>query len=103
MKIIFLGVGEAIDHSFGLAPILMVMRGRKKPLTIICRQGDKKPLQDLINIGLKGIKKFIDFKIIFIEVNPSKQIKHNEFNLSFAKTIHHAPNLAIKVEFNNKE
>lgn len=92
-----------MDHSFGLIPILMVMRGRNKPLTIISQKGNKDLLQQLLKIGLKGIKKYIDYQIKYLEVNPSQQIIHHEFKMTFAKTHHAGSNLAVRLKTGSKD
>jgi|GEM_PF-1560165 ribonuclease BN (tRNA processing enzyme) len=92
-----------MDHSFGLAPIIMDMRGRKNPLTIICQKGNKDLLQNLLNIGLKGIKKYLDYQIKYLEVNPNQKIILDEYQMAFAKTLHAGSNLAIRIKTRSKD
>lgn len=92
------------DHYFGLPALLTRMweEKRKKPLTIICQKGAKTKIRELIDFAYKNIASKFEFAVDFVEVESSQKIKFNEFELSFAPTIHAVPNLAIKIQLKNK-
>lgn len=87
------------DHYFGLPLILTRMweEKRTKPIKIICQKDMKKLILDLLEFAYLGFPNKFEFKIEFIEVQEGERVKVNELSLNFAKTIHSAPNLAIKV------
>ena len=87
------------DHYFGLPAVFLRMweEGRKKPLTIICQEGYRKRIEDMVEIAYPDFSKRFEYKIDFSEVTPKQALKLNELTLSFAPTTHSFPNLAIKV------
>lgn len=95
---IYISHGHA-DHYFGIPPLLVRMweEKRTKPLTFICPEGLKRVISGLIELGYKGISKRFQFVVDFIEVSEQQISEFNEFTLSFAKTLHPATNLAIRV------
>lgn len=87
------------DHLFGIPALLgrMLEEGRKKDLIIICTEEIKNDVKRLAEHAYFGIDSF-GFKINFLIVEDSGKIKFNDLNLSFAKTLHTAYNLAIRIE-----
>jgi ribonuclease Z len=88
------------DHYFGIPPILVRMKQQKreKPLKIICQDGMKRIIQEIIEYGYQGFLKEMEFELDFIEVVGGQVIQLNEFELSFAPTIHSVDNLAVRVD-----
>jgi len=87
------------DHYFGIPPLLTRMweEKRKKPLTIICPEGAKQAVRELIEYGYRGISDKFEFSVDLMEINKALTVKLNEFELSFAPTEHPANNHAIKI------
>ncbi|MFH1399676.1 MAG: MBL fold metallo-hydrolase [Candidatus Woesearchaeota archaeon] len=92
------------DHHFGLPSLLnrMEAEGRTKKLTIICQNGSKELLKEVIKLGYPGLLPKLEFKLNFIEVVPGQTVHLSEMKLSFATTAHSLPNLAIRVEAKSK-
>jgi len=90
------------DHYFGLPALLFRMKedGRKNPLTIISHRGAKSKINTLMKMAYKYSLLSMGFKINFKEVKHGMQLKVNELELQFARTVHAVPNLAVKVSHN---
>jgi ribonuclease BN (tRNA processing enzyme) len=88
------------DHYFGLPPVIVRMWEckRTKPLTLICPQGMKRDISNLIKYGYETILKRIEFDVNFTEVRENQSIRFNELTLSFAPTSHSAKNFAIRID-----
>lgn len=91
------------DHYFGIPALLTRMweEKRKKPLAIICPKDAKSQIARLIDFAYKSIASKFEFKLDFIEAEGRQKIEFNEFELSFAPTIHSVPNLAVKIKSKN--
>lgn len=87
------------DHLFGVPNLLgrMLEEDRKKELTIICSEQLKADIERLCQHSYFGIDSY-GFKINFIITEDGKEIQFNELKLSFAKTLHTAYNLAIRID-----
>lgn len=92
------------DHSFGLPALLIRMKinSRKKPLTIIYPKGQKKMLTQTIHYGHRRLLSRAGFPIKLIEATPKKTINLNDYQLSFASTLHNVVNLAVRLFCGNK-
>lgn len=87
------------DHLFGIPALLgrMLEEGRKKELIIICSEQIKEDIKRLTEHAYFGIDSY-GFDIKFVIAEDGKEIKFNGLKLSFAKTLHTAYNLAIRIE-----
>ncbi len=88
------------DHFCGLPALLLRLweEGRKKCLTIICQKNFKEKFREFMEFTYFGFIDKFKYKINLIEAKEGKDIKFNDLNLSFEKTIHSAENLAIKIK-----
>jgi len=87
------------DHLFGIPALLgrMLEEERKKDLTIICSEQIKADIERLTEHAYFGITSY-GFEIKFIIVEDGKKIQFNDLKLTFAKTLHTAYNLAIRID-----
>ena len=87
------------DHLFGIPALLgrMLEEERKKSLTIICSEQIKTDIERLTEHAYFGINSY-GFEIKFIIAEDGGVIQFNDLKLSFAKTLHTAYNLAIRIE-----
>lgn len=87
------------DHLFGIPALLgrMLEEERKKELMIICSEQIKADIERLTEHAYFGINSY-GFEIKFIIVEDGKKIQFNDLKLTFAKTLHTAYNLAIRIE-----
>jgi ribonuclease Z len=87
------------DHLFGIPALLgrMLEEERKKPLTIICSEQIKADIERLTEHAYFGITSY-GFEIKFVIAEDSKKVQFNDLKLSFAKTLHTAYNLAIRID-----
>jgi ribonuclease Z len=91
------------DHLFGIPALLgrMLEEDRKKDLTIICSEQIKSDVERLTEHAYFGIKSY-GFEIKFIIAEDGKEIQFNDLKLTFAKTLHTAYNLAIRIDDGKK-
>jgi len=91
------------DHLFGIPALLgrMLEEERKKPLTIICSEQIKNDIERLAEHAYFGITSY-GFDINFIIAEDGKEIQFNELKLTFAKTLHTAYNLAVRIDGGKK-
>lgn len=87
------------DHLFGVPALLgrMLEEGRKKELVIICSELIKTDIERLTEHAYFGINSY-GFEIKFLIAVDGGEIMFNELRLTFAKTLHTAYNLAIRIE-----
>lgn len=87
------------DHLFGVPALLgrMLEEERKKPLTIICTEQIMHDIERITDHAYFGITSY-GFEIKFVLVEDSESVQFNDLKLSFAKTLHTAYNLAIRIE-----
>ncbi|MEM4755515.1 MAG: ribonuclease Z [Candidatus Woesearchaeota archaeon] len=92
------------DHYFGLPALLMRMKEekRKSPLTLITQRGGKSKINAVLSLAYKTTLASFGFKINILEVKHGMQTKVNEFKVSFGRTIHAIPNLAIRIGVGEK-
>jgi len=92
------------DHYFGLPALLVRMweEKRKKPITVFSQKGLEKKIKDLMEMGYKGCKKKLSFKINFKELDQGQIVKFKDLSLSIAKGKHSISNFAIRIENNKK-
>jgi ribonuclease BN (tRNA processing enzyme) len=86
------------DHLFGIPALLgrMLEEGRKKELVIICSDQIKSDIERLTEHAYFGINSY-GFDVRFLISEDGKEIVFNELKLAFAKTLHTAYNLAIRI------
>ncbi len=91
------------DHLFGIPALLgrMLEEERKKDLTIICSEQIKADIERLTEHAYFGITSY-GFKIKFVIAEDGKQIQFDDLKLTFAKTLHTAYNLAVRIDDNKK-
>ena len=91
------------DHLFGIPALLgrMLEEERKKELTIICSEQIKADVERLTEHAYFGINSY-GFEIKFIIAEDGKEIKFNDLKLTFAKTLHTAYNLAVRIDDGKK-
>lgn len=87
------------DHLFGVPALLgrMLEEGRKKELVIICSEQIKSDVERISEHAYSGINNY-GFKIQFLFVDDGKEIDFRGLKLKFAKTLHTAYNLAIRID-----
>lgn len=88
------------DHYFGLPAILTRMweGKREKPLTIVCPQGVRETILQVVRLGYAGILERLAFHIDVIEAEEFRPIMFKSFRITCAPTSHSAVNFAIKVD-----
>ncbi len=91
------------DHLFGIPALLgrMLEEERKKELTIICSEQVKADIERLTEHAYFGINSY-GFEVKFIFAEDGKEVQFNGLKLTFAKTLHTAYNLAIRIDDNKK-
>jgi ribonuclease BN (tRNA processing enzyme) len=87
------------DHLFGIPALLgrMLEEERKKELTIICSEQIKTDIERLTEHAYFGITSY-GFEIKFVIAEDGKEVQFNDLKLTFAKTLHTAYNLAVRIE-----
>lgn len=92
------------DHYFGLPPILARMGGdrRTKPLNILGHEQTLEKAQQLAPLGYGSLLEGDEFQLNWQPVNYTEPFNLKPFQLSFAPTGHITPNLAIRLEVNDK-
>ncbi|MBU3942718.1 ribonuclease Z, partial [Patescibacteria group bacterium] len=92
------------DHYFGLPALLLRMweGKRTRSLTVICQQGARKVIREIMEYAYKGFVSKFEFEIKFVEIYPEQELNFNDLKLSFSETEHSRENSVIKVENNNK-
>lgn len=92
------------DHYFGIPALFVRMweEKRKKPITVICQNGSKKTIKEIMEYGYKGFSKNLKFKINFIEVKEGETVQFKDLKLLFAATAHSKSNFAIKIDQGKK-
>ena len=91
------------DHLFGIPALLgrMLEEERKKELTIICSEQIKADIERLTEHAYFGINSY-GFEIKFIIAEDGKEIQFRDLKLTFAKTLHTAYNLAVRIDDGKK-
>lgn len=91
------------DHLFGIPALLgrMLEEERKKELTIICSEQIKADIERLTEHAYFGINSY-GFEIKFVIAEDGKEIQYNDLKITFAKTLHTAHNLAIRIDDSKK-
>ena len=92
------------DHYFGLPSVLLRFAEdeRSKPLTILCPDGMKSVIIEMIDYGYLGALPKMNYEIKFKEVTEGK-ILFNDAELSFAASSHPVKNYAIAVMENGRK
>ena len=87
------------DHYFGLPSILVRLAedGRRKPLTIVCAEGMKQTLLEMIDYAYLGVLSKIKFEIVFQEVRTDHPHEFRGSRWEFAVSSHPVKNFAIAV------
>jgi len=87
------------DHLFGIPALLgrMLEEERKKTLIILCSEQIKQDIERLCEHAYFGINSY-GFGIKFIIAKDGESVQLSELKLTFAKTLHTAYNLAIRIE-----
>jgi len=91
------------DHLFGVPALLgrMLEEDRKKELTIICSEQVKSDIERITEHAYFGINSY-GFEIKFVIAEDGKEVQFNDLKLTFAKTLHTAYNLAIRINDGKK-
>ncbi len=89
------------DHTFGLPPLLSYWKeeGRTKPLTLIGQPGLKSFVNQLLEIGYRGMQAKLSYPLQIEETDTP--IIFHELKLQFAETQHSIRNMAVKIEAEN--
>jgi ribonuclease Z len=92
------------DHYFGLPSILLrfLEDHRSKPLTIICPEGMKSVILEMIDLAYQGIFQKFDYGIQFKEVTAGTPFSYRDATLDFAVSSHPVKNYAIRVSQDGK-
>lgn len=87
------------DHYFGLPGLFLRMweGDRKRDLTVICQKDLKDSFSDFMDFAYKDFQKKFKYKINLIESKEGENVKFDDLELSFAKTVHSGDNLAVKI------
>jgi ribonuclease Z len=90
------------DHMFGLPALItrMFEEKRKVILAVIGQKGIEKQFYDILDLGYKGIREKLEFKIEFIESEDN--ISLHDFSMEFALTQHSSKNIAVCINSNGK-
>jgi ribonuclease BN (tRNA processing enzyme) len=93
------------DHYFGLPSILVRFAEdqRKKALTILCPEGMKSVILEMIDYAYLGVFSKLDFPIEFLEVTTGKTTNFLGARLDFAVSSHPVKNFAIRISFNHSK
>lgn len=91
------------DHLFGVPALLgrMLEEGRKKESTIICSEQVKSDIERITEHAYFGINSY-GFEIKFVIAEDGKEVQFNDLKLTFAKTLHTAYNLAVRIDDGKK-
>ena len=87
------------DHYFGLPALLTKMweQKRKKPLSIICAKKTGSAIRKVLEYAYPTFPKRFEFDVKYVAAAEGKKVRLNELTLEFARTVHSADNLAIRV------
>lgn len=93
------------DHYFGLPSFLVRLEedGRNQPLPILCPEGMKQVILDMIDFAYQGVLDKLTFTVDLREVSAKKPVEFHGARLSFAPSSHPVKNYAIAVESNGKK
>jgi ribonuclease BN (tRNA processing enzyme) len=87
------------DHYFGLPSVLLRLKEdhRTKPLSIICQEGMKSILAEMIDYGYLGIIPKLDYPLEFLEVNAGSPFSFGNASFGFAISSHPVKNFSIAI------
>ncbi|HSE41100.1 MAG TPA: ribonuclease Z [Acidobacteriota bacterium] len=92
------------DHYFGLPSYLtrLAEDGRKRSIEIVCAQGMKDVILNMIDYGYEGILPKLGFEVLFHEVSWKEAFEFHGARLEFAPSSHPVLNYALSVNVNNR-
>jgi ribonuclease BN (tRNA processing enzyme) len=92
------------DHYFGLPSYLIRLAedGRKRPITIVCPDGNEKVILEMIEYAYQGITAHLGFAVDFVEVSPHEPLEFSGATLQFAPSSHPVKNFAICVSYQGR-
>jgi ribonuclease BN (tRNA processing enzyme) len=92
------------DHYFGVPSVLVRFAEdkRTKSLTILCPEGMKSTILEMIDYAYLGVFPKLDFPIEFQEVTAGQTLIFQGTTLDFAISSHPVKNFAIRVSLNNR-
>lgn len=90
------------DHYFGLPGLLgrMWEEGRTKPLTVLTQPFVWESIEQALTLGYRSLRKRFQYPLQFVEAVDSVAFADASFR--FAQTRHSSPNLAVRVEADDK-
>lgn len=93
------------DHYFGFPSymIRLLEDGRKRPLTVLCPEGNERVVVEMIEYAYQGIRAHLNFSIDFQEVSPKEVLDFCGAKLEFAPSFHPVKNFAIGVSYEGKK
>jgi ribonuclease BN (tRNA processing enzyme) len=92
------------DHYFGLPSYLIRLMEdeRKRPLGILCPEGNEPVIREMIEYGYQGIMAHARFEVVFYEVKAGEPFAYRGAVLEFAPSSHPVKNYAIAVNAEGK-
>lgn len=93
------------DHYFGLPSYIVRLAedGRKRDLEVLCSQGMKDTILEMIEYGYMALMPKLGFQTVFREVPAGEPVEYRGAILEFAASAHPVRNLAIAVTVNGKK
>ncbi|HSP07898.1 MAG TPA: ribonuclease Z, partial [Acidobacteriota bacterium] len=93
------------DHYFGLPSCIVRMAedGRRRDLEVLCPQGLKATVVEMIELAYPGLMPKLPFLTTFREVEPGVSIPYRGAVLEFAPSAHPVKNFAIAVTVSGKK
>lgn len=93
------------DHYFGLPSYLIRLgeEGRTRDIEVLCPQGMKNTVLEMIEYAYQGTLPKLDFQLVVREVNAGEPLSYRGATLQFAPSSHPVKNFAIAVTVNGKK
>lgn len=93
------------DHYFGLPSYLVRLAedGRKREIEIICSQGMKSVILEMIDCAYQGVVSHLGFSLTFHEVSHEKPFSYRNALMGFAPSSHPVKNYAIAVTLGERK
>jgi ribonuclease Z len=93
------------DHYFGLPSVLVRLAEdkRESPLTVLCAEGTKSTILEMIDYAYQGILPKLEFQIDIQEVTTARPLEFRNAKLEFALSSHPVKNFAIAVSADGRK